>query len=252
MAKSAYSYDGDGRTTGTTYTGQSAAALGSFAYTYDQANLQHTFTDNVGVGSSITYTSSYDPDGQLTGYANSSTNAGYDYDANGNRNSTSSTVVATDTTTTTDYAAGLNNEIANDGRLRLYVRRRRERHSKTLLVAGAATGETQVYAWDNRNRLLSVIDYTNSAKTTTSWLVSYTYDMNNNLVERGEITLLPTVTLTTDHYIYSQGQVVLDLADDASVRNATCGGRRSTCCWRRKTARPCRDLGRDRRSEYDP
>ena len=86
---------------------------------------------------------SYDPAGQLTGAAYGGTQPGesYSYDSNGNR-------------TNTGYVIGPDNELVSDGTYNYSYDADGNCTERTNIATGAVTD----YVWDNRDRLVEVID----------------------------------------------------------------------------------------------
>src|SRR5208283_3423301 len=103
----------------------------------------------------------YDSTGQLTGVSGSqSTN--YSYDLNGNR-------------TMTGYQTGTDNELLSDGTYTYTYNANGQLATKT-----DQSGNVWTYTWDNRGRLVEVVE-TNSLnqQVMTEQLI---YDVNNNLI----------------------------------------------------------------------
>jgi RHS repeat-associated protein len=177
---------------------------------------------------SVQYT--YDATGQLTG-ADYTVGAGqgaaaglptepppdetYSYDANGNR-----TTVATGGSPVT-YITGPNNEVLFDGTYRYTYDPEGNRTARFIWTDADADGQvdsgerSQItdYAWDNRNRLVSVTDYATDGGPATQ-VVHYSYDTHNRWISR---TLDPdgagTQSADATYFVYDGNQIVLTFAD---------------------------------------
>ncbi|HEY4310196.1 MAG TPA: RHS repeat-associated core domain-containing protein [Pirellulales bacterium] len=220
VANSTYTYNGADQLTGLLDTGPTGATIENYGWHFNAANQISQFVNAKHGNESLTY--SYDAAGQLVN-ANSSGIAavGYDYDQNGNRTDTTSQVIFGGTTTTA-YTTITNNEVTNDGKYAYSYDAEGNTTQRTALDAsGNPTGETFVLSWDNRNRLTSVTDYASAADAsshaTPQWTVTYTYDMFNNIVGREVVSHVVTVSSSSQHYIYDNGQIVLQLADNGAV-----------------------------------
>ena len=124
----------------------------------------------------VNYT--YDADGQLTGatYSNPQSlipnpSESYTYDANGNR-------------TGGGYVTGADNELLSDGTYNYQYDADGNRIERTNIATGAVTD----YVWDNRDRLVEVIDRTSAGGAITQD-VHYFYDAQNRWI--GETVSVP-------------------------------------------------------------
>ena len=119
---------------------------------------------------------SYDPAGQLTGATYSPLPSGegqgegtqpdesYSYDSNGNR-------------TNTGYVIGPDNELLSDGTYNYSYDADGNCTERTNIATGAVTD----YVWDNRDRLVEVIDRASAGGAITQD-VHYTYDAENRWI----------------------------------------------------------------------
>jgi RHS repeat-associated protein len=139
---------------------------------------------------------SYDPAGQLTGatYSNPQSlipnpSESYSYDANGNR-------------TNTGYVTGPDNELLSDGTYNYSYDADGNRTERTNIATGAVTD----YVWDNRDRLVEVIDRASAGGAITQD-VPYTYDAENRWI--GESVSIPGQAVRDTSYAYCGNQIVL-------------------------------------------
>jgi RHS repeat-associated protein len=156
--------------------------LSQFLYTY---NTEGELTDYAGPGGDVAY--SHDDTHQLTGATGDRTES-YTFDLNGNR--------VTSHLHDDDYETGTNNRLLSDGVFDYEY----DDEGNLIVKTEIATGTVTTYAWDYRNRLVSVI-VTNSSEDVI--LEAYfTYDVFNNLIIReidadgegaGEAEVLATV-----------------------------------------------------------
>jgi len=181
------------------------------------------FTSLVGDDGQADYT--YDDTGQLTEAdydAGFQTNESYDYDANGKR----------ETANSKTYATGDHNRLMEDGTYRYEYD---EEGNRTLRYVDNPEYGTPdaldeydtnitVYAWDHRNRLLSVADYATYTQYDEhpglpDQLVQYTYDAFDQLIGRA-VTVQAEgemVCESTDVFIHQGGQIVLHYQADIPV-----------------------------------
>ena len=199
VAQSDYGYDSLGLVTSLTEAGTNGASPPTFAndvWTYYANGEVESFLDNYGAwrGDDITnYT--YDKDGQLTGDApainncpNSVTNT---YNLNGNPSQVWNAVAAA-TATTSVGASG--NTLLYDGTNSYQY----DADGNVILSwpssiaesqpTAADTGTITAYTWDNRGRVASATTYNGYANYSPTLvpnkIVTYTYDMFNNLIGR--------------------------------------------------------------------
>jgi RHS repeat-associated protein len=148
---------------------------------------------------------SYDPAGQLTGATYSPLTSGegqgaqpnesYSYDSNGNR-------------TNTGYVIGPDNELLSDGTYNYAYDADGNCTERTNIATGAVTD----YVWDNRDRLVEVIDRASAGGAITQD-VYYSYDAENRWI--GQTVSIPGQTVQQTSYAYCGNQVVLQF-DGAS------------------------------------
>lgn len=186
VAHSLYEYDKVGRLTGITHSREVSAAwngtfdsdpaahqtqLAAYIFDYDEGN-RLTSMDSWRDELTINYT--YDPRDQLTGasFVDATTNApfvptsseSYTYDDNGNRVTANGQTYEMDSTTNHD------NRMKSDGVYDYLYDEEGNRTKKT----NPADNSYTTYAWDHRNRLVSVTDHDDEANVLQK--VTYTYD----------------------------------------------------------------------------
>ena len=152
---------------------------------------------------------SYDPAGQLTGATYSPLPSGegqgegtqpdesYSYDSNGNR-------------TNTGYVTGPDNELLSDGTYNYSYDADGNRIERTNIATGAVTD----YVWDNRDRLVEVIDRASAGGAITQD-VHYTYDAENRWI--GETVSIPGQAVQETSYAYCGNQIVLQFDGTSST-----------------------------------
>ena len=152
---------------------------------------------------------SYDPAGQLTGATYSPLPSGegrvrapsptksYSYDSNGNR-------------TNTGYVIGPDNELLSDGTYNYSYDADGNRIERTNIATGAVTD----YVWDNRDRLVEVIDRASAGGAITQD-VHYTYDAENRWI--GETVSIPGQAVQDTSYAYCGNQIVLQFDGTSST-----------------------------------
>jgi RHS repeat-associated protein len=142
---------------------------------------------------------SYDPAGQLTGatYGGSQPDESYSYDSNGNR-------------TNTGYVIGPDNELLSDGTYNYSYDADGNRVERTNIATGAVTD----YVWDNRDRLVEVIDRASAGGAITQD-VHYYYDAENRWI--GETVSIPGQAVQETSYAYCGNQIVLEFDGTAST-----------------------------------
>jgi RHS repeat-associated protein len=142
---------------------------------------------------------SYDPAGQLTGVTCGAgvSPATYSYDSNGNR-------------TNTGYVIGPDNELLSDGTYNYSYDADGNCTERTNIATGAVTD----YVWDNRDRLVEVIDRASAGGAITQD-VHYMYDAENRLI--GETVLIPGQTVQDTSYAYCGNQIVLQFDGTSST-----------------------------------
>jgi RHS repeat-associated protein len=148
---------------------------------------------------------SYDPTGQLTGATYSSSNPqslipnpeSYSYDFNGNR-------------TNTGYVTGPDNELLSDGTYNYAYDADGNRIERTNIATGAVTD----YVWDNRDRLVEVIDRASAGGAITQD-VYYTYDAENRWI--GQTVSIPGQAVQETSFGYCGNQIVLQFDGTSST-----------------------------------
>jgi len=156
---------------------------------------------------------SYDPAGQLTGATYSPLPSGegqgegsqpsesYSYDSNGNR-------------TNTGYVIGPGNELLSDGTYNYAYDADGNCTERTNIATGAVTD----YVWDNRDRLVEVIDRASAGGTITQD-VNYYYDAENRWI--GETVSIPGQAVQETSDAYCGNQIVLQF--DGASSNSPLG-----------------------------
>jgi RHS repeat-associated protein len=193
IADTTYNYDGIGRLTQIEHQGLSET-FANYSMTHDAASRITSIND-------ANY--SYDSTDQLIDaeYDNQADET-YEYDETGNR---------------TNYEIGANNQILSDGVYNYTYDAEGNRISKTNIDPNIT--DTTIYAWDHRNRLISVTITTD----TNTIAVNYRYDYLNRLISRTvEQTDNQTETTqtTTQHFIHDDNQIILEFLDnELSQRN---------------------------------
>ena len=140
-------------------------------------------------------------------YASTSFDESYAYDLNGNRTSANNAIDGSSSAlayTTTD-----NNQLQSDGRYTYTYDAEGNRATRSK------SGEYTVYAWDHRNRLTSVSEYTDAGLTTLVQEVTYSYDDGNQLLTR---TVDHTANgISRQAFVHQGGQMVMQF--DAAGSN---------------------------------
>ena len=188
VAGSTYTYDSLNRLTGLTDS-NGTSTLATYALSYDANSLITKVVDSDG-----TSNYSYDALGQLTGatYSNSTIpSESYTYDANGNRLTSG---------TSTTYQVGPGNQLLSDGTYSYQY----DNDGNVILRTTLASGATESYAYDARNRLVTVIDRDAAGAQTQA--VSYTYDGLNRRISAAVTTAAGT---TTTYFVYDGSSNVL-------------------------------------------
>jgi RHS repeat-associated protein len=189
VATSTYGIDDAGRVTSIVDKNSSATTLSYYNYGYDSADRVTTQTYWSQVGT-VTYSAtkgySYDATNQLLG--DGTTN--YSFDANGNR-------------TMTGYSTGADNRMSSDGTYTYTY----DSAGNTIQKSKGSGLETWYFGWDNRNRLSSVRK--TSDGTTNTLTVTYTYDVDDRLVQQAK--WVSGGSTVTTRYAYDGENVWADL-----------------------------------------
>ncbi len=203
VASAAWGYDHDGRLTSLAYTRTSdSSTINSYGFTYD-ANAWITQMTNADGTTNYTY----DHDGQVSGASGSAltTSQSFSYDANGNRTSTS-------------LSTGANNELSSDGTYDYAYDADGNLITKTTI----ATGATENFSWDYRNRLTD-ITYKTSGGTTTEH-IHFTYDVFNRRIGQQIDSDGDGTYDSTERYVYDGNSLVLVLNSSGSVTHTFLNG----------------------------
>ncbi|MGH7194932.1 MAG: hypothetical protein ACREJM_15565, partial [Candidatus Saccharimonadales bacterium] len=189
VATGAFSYDTGNRLTGLAYTSNGGAnKIDTFGWTYNNASLVTTFTDNDGTASY-----GYDPTNQLTS-ATYTTNSGghqpanesFSFDLNGNRNSTG-------------YTTAADNLMTSDGTFNYQHDADGNQTVRTRISNSYATDYRTTYAWDYRNRLTDVEYYDNNSALTK--LVHFVYGVFDHLIATEVDTTGSGTYNQIEHYV---------------------------------------------------
>ncbi len=206
VANASFGYNDADQLTSLTYTRASdSSTINSYGLTY---NSDGQITAETNSDGTIDYT--YDHDGQLTGASGSglpSSNS-YSYDANGDRTSTGS---AADTT-------GTNNELTSDGTYDYTY----DADGNPITQTTIATGATENFTWDYRNRLTGIV-FKNSSGVVTEE-ISYTYDAFNQRISQTVKNGSGTVTFAENYVYDSAGDLVMTLDASGSVTDTFLNG----------------------------
>jgi RHS repeat-associated protein len=202
VANAFYTYDSANQLSSVSYTRASDdSAIAGYTYTYDANGQITSMTLQDGT---IDYV--YDKDGQLTSATGSGlpTSESYSYDATGNQ-------------TAAGDSTGTDNQLTSDGTHDYAYDADGNLITKTTI----ATGATENFTWDYRNRLTE-ITYKNSAGTITG-TVQYTYDPLNRRISQTVTNGSGTVTLK-EHYIYDGNALVQVLDGSGNVTHTFLNG----------------------------
>jgi RHS repeat-associated protein len=242
VATSTWQYDARGNLTSLLHA-QGTTTLAGYTWTFDSAGRLTGATSSDGT---VHYT--YDATGQLTG-ADYTVGAGqgaaaglptepppdetYSYDANGNRTTVGQASLLA------NYITGPNNELLFDGTFRYAYDPEGNRTARFIWTDADADGQvdsgerSQItdYAWDNRNRLVSVTEYATDGGPATQ-VVAYTYDTHNRWVSR---TVDPdgdgTQSADATYFVYDCTQIVLTFTDPDGPSGSQPSTLRSRLLW---------------------
>jgi RHS repeat-associated protein len=190
IAQSARAFDDAGRLTSIVNRNGSSVTLSYYNYTFDNADrvTNQTYSSAIGTvtySGSLTYT--YDATSQLT-----NDGSAYSYDANGNR-------------TMAGYQTGSANRLTNDGTWTYTY----DDAGNLVNKSKGAGLESMTFTYDNANRLVGVRD--TSDGTTNVFLLTYTYDVENNRVQEDRWKTGEGSSTTRFVYDQSGGNVILDM-----------------------------------------
>jgi RHS repeat-associated protein len=194
VVSSAYMYDGLNRLTGLAYS-HGGTPVAAYQYTFDAASLLTQAVDNDG-----TSDYSYDNLGQLVGadhHSAANPAESYTYDASGNR-------VTSGTQANTDQI-GTDNRLTSDGTYNYTY----DNEGNLIQRIEIATNKVRVFQWDERNRLIAVIDKDSSGNVTQQ--VLFTYDAVN---ERIATEIKQGGSDVASYFISDRGNALLDFVDD--------------------------------------
>jgi RHS repeat-associated protein len=188
-----YTYNAVGELTSLVYT-KGNTTLASYAYTYDAVGDMLSMTT---VDGTTYYT--YDATGQLL----SSGSVSYTYDSTGNRTTANGST----------YTTGANNELLDDGTYTYTY----DAEGNRLTRINKTTGEEMNYAWDYRNRLISVTSKDGSGNVTQT--VTYEYDAFNRLI--GETVAVTGGTTQHIVFVYDGDEVVMQFDETSATGSAS-------------------------------
>ena len=191
---SSFTYDGDNRLTSLVQQQGTAPPIASYGYVYDSAsNIALQTAPN----SSGTFT--YDPNNELTSATGgTAASEAFSYDLEGNRTNLGYVTPAND-----------NNRLQSDGTY-TYVY---DNDGNVISRTNIATGTVDLYTWDYRDRLTSVVTENSSSVVLSQ--EQYTYDVFD---ERISQTVTSNGTSTTERYDYVNGQLALVFNGSGSVQ----------------------------------
>jgi RHS repeat-associated protein len=180
--KTTNAYDTHGRLTGIEHKDGSGAVIANDIYVLDDLDRVKTQTLN-GAPSTI----GYDNTDQVLSVTGSNTE-GYTYDLNGNR-------------INTGYVTVSGNRLMSDGVYTYDYDPEGNRKSRTKI----ADSSVELYTWDYRNRLKSIVSKTSMTGTVTR-SVSYEYDVDDQRVSK---TVTTATGSTTEKYYLDGNQIAL-------------------------------------------
>jgi RHS repeat-associated protein len=200
VAQTGYTYDNQNRLTGLSHY-QGSTILADYDYTIDSVGR---ITGIVNSQGTIAYT--YDDRGQLTAanydYAVSSpADEAFIWDANGNIDDTSALV-------------GDHNRPESDGTFEYTYDAEGNRTTRTHLV----TGHVTEYFWDNRNRLVEVIDRDDEENVLQT--VEFAYDFQNRWIGRTrDADGAGSGVAATTHFVQDGTNILIATDSDGDVTN---------------------------------
>ena len=176
--KTTNAYDTHGRLTGIEHKDSSGAVIATDSYVLDDLDRVKTQTLN-GAPSTI----GYDNTDQVLSVTGSNTE-GYTYDLNGNR-------------INTGYVTVSGNRLLSDGTYSYDYDPEGNRKSRTKI----SDSSVELYSWDYRNRLKSIVSKTSMTGTVTR-TVGYEYDVDDQRVSK-------TVNGVVEKYFIDRDQIAL-------------------------------------------
>jgi RHS repeat-associated protein len=186
VVHSAYAYDALNRLTTLTHQHDSTT-LAFYNYSYfPDGNIQTIAS----VDGTATY--SYDPTGQLTGVTYTNANIpgeSYNWDTNGNPQGSAVVI-------------GADNELISDGKFNYAY----DNEGNLVRRTEIATGAVREFVWDERNRLISVIDKDAAGHMVQE--VDYTYDAFTRRISKRVRDASGHDVLT--EFVYDRDNVLLD------------------------------------------
>jgi hypothetical protein len=208
IATGAFSYDGDNRLTGLSYTADAGqSTIDTYRWAYNAGSLVTSFTTNEGTASY-----GYDPTNQLTSATytgtNQPANESYSFTKNGNRDMTG-------------YSTGSDNLTSSDGTYNYSYDADGNLVSRTQISNTYSTDYKTTYTWDCRNRLTDVENYDNNGVLTQH--VRYVFDVFDHLIATEVDTTGDGTYNVIDHY-------VLDVTPEAPSAGVP-GTRQPSLCW---------------------
>ncbi len=198
LASSTYSPDAIGRLTSVSTDIAGGNSPISYGWQYDLLNRVIDTTSSI--DASRTY--GYDDTNQLLSVSGGASES-FTYDSNGNRLSTDGTV----------NQPGGGDRLDNDGTYSYIYDAEGNLTQRTTI----ANGDTRVFTYDYRNRLIEVTDHTGSPTGTVTQDVSYTYDTFNRRVSRTVDSDGNGQADEIEKYIYDGDHVIFDFVDPDGV-----------------------------------
>jgi RHS repeat-associated protein len=181
--KTTNAYDTHGRLTGIEHKNSSNAVIATDSYVLDDLDRVKTQTLN-GAPSTI----EYDKTDQVTTVTGSNTE-GYAYDLNGNR-------------INTGYLTVSGNRLMSDGVYAYDYDPEGNRKSRTKI----ADSTVDLYTWDYRNRLKSIVSKTSMTGTVTR-TVGYEYDVDDQRVRKTVTSATPSAGDGVENYYLDGNQI---------------------------------------------
>jgi RHS repeat-associated protein len=208
VATSIYGYDDAGRLTSLTHDLPGTANDIAYAWSFNRANRITGYTRSDGGVQTEAQTYGYDDAGQLTSSTGDLPDEAYTYDAGGNR-----------TNDDYDTPTGSDNQLASDGTYTYAYD-----FEGNLIARGeiATPGNVRLFAWDYRNRLTAVRDYTGyvdeQSPGTLVMEAQYTYDAGNRRISKTvDADGAGGGAAETTQFVHDGGHVVLEFDGSGSI-----------------------------------
>ena len=183
--KTTNAYDVHGRLTGIEHRNSSNAVIANDIYVLDDLDRVRTQTLN-----GAPRTIGYDDTDQVVSVAGSNPE-GYAYDLNGNR-------------TNAGYVTVSGNRLMSDGTYSYDYDAEGNRLSRTKI----SDSSVELYTWDYRNRLKSIVSKTSMTGTVTR-TVGYEYDVDDQRVRKSVTSATPSAGDGVENYYLDGNQIAL-------------------------------------------